>query len=116
MPRSRGSGNTTIGSRTKTLKDGERKALELLRDATDKFGDDDPIIQECTMMLICISRADTGYTGRHIGSRLRAIHRLLDQRLGKPGDAPPRGGQVVQPAKFIFEEIKGVGLPDTDDI
>ena len=96
-------------------KDGERRALELLVTATDQYGDDDPIVRECTMMLICISRGDTGYTGRHIGSRLRAIHRLLDQRLGKPGDAPPRGSASTQPAKFIFERIEGVALPEIDE-
>ncbi len=112
---SRGPGNSTIGPRTKVLKDGERKALESLNLAMDAYGDDDPIVAEATMMLLCISRGDQGYTGRHIGSRLRAVNLLLDRRLGKPGEGAGRGGRAQQPAKFIFQEIKGVTLPETPD-
>jgi len=111
---SRGPGNSTIGPRAKVLRDGERKALESLKSAIDLYGDEDPIVAEATMILLCISRGDTGYTGRHIGARLRAVNLLLDRRLGKPGEGSPRGGRAQQPAKMIFQEIEGVGLPETD--
>lgn len=66
---------------------GERKGYDLARRAIEQLGEDDPLVQELLAMLLAVARGETGYKGRYIGDRLRAIRELLDRRLGRAHQA-----------------------------
>ena len=113
MPEGRAiaSGNRTPGPYRKILRDGEKKALAALKAASTEFGEEHPIVQECTAMLLCIARGDLGFRGRHIGDRYRAICRLLDQIRGRPREQEPQRGDDharAQIADFMQQARKKV--------
>ena len=82
------------GCRT-ALHTGERSAVELIRHAIDKLGEDDPLLQELLQLELRIARGEPGYRGRYIGQRLRAAMDLLDRHIGNPTQPIEHRGKLT---------------------
>lgn len=77
-------------------------------------GYDNPIVQECLSILVCIARAYDGYRGRYIGERLRAANRLLDTLLGKPREMQPAEGDAKSAIRSLIDRIESGEFEDQD--
>lgn len=88
------------GSQRSDLADNERKLIVALRDACEKFGENNPIVQEMLALEVYVARGAPRYRGRHIGDRLRAARDILDRMTGKPP-------QTIRVTKADDEDLLG---------
>ncbi len=80
------------------LRTGEARATRLISKAIALHGETHPIVASCLRDLLHIARADPGYRGRYVSTRLRAICHILDMLVGRPREAPGSSGQNAQGA------------------
>lgn len=106
-------------ARKPVLHQNEEDAVVLARIACKKLGEDNPLVRSSLATLIAVSRGDKGYTGRHIGTRLRAVIEVLDRVVGTPKQAPGGNtGAGVPTWKFGSAPTVGPGdvaMPRRDD-
>ena len=89
----------------KTLRDGERKAIEALSRAIALHGESHPIVRKCIGWMLGIASGEI--SGRYVGDRYRGICRMLDMLCGKPREAPkPRKGDARGAIAKLMDDIE----------
>lgn len=91
---------------TSPLRKGERQTVELLNQAIDSIGEDDPVIQMC--MEILVKMAHGSGLRRHAADQYRAIRELLDRRQGTPTQKVQHAGEINHRV-VIVDDPDGAG-------
>ncbi len=86
----------------------EQKAVKSVTEAIALYDESHPLVQDCLQTMIKISKGSPGYRGRYVGTRMRAISRIMDTLTGRPREAPPPPGAEDESKSAIIALVEGL--------